>query len=59
MHHRLKVDLVYQVEKPRKGDALIQEPRADALHTYITEDWVCFGIGAFGSHLLSVGAQQK
>jgi hypothetical protein len=42
-----------------KGDALIQEPRADALHTYITEDWVCFGIGAFGFHILSAGTQQK
>ena len=59
MHYRLKVDSVYQAGKPLKGDALIHEPRADALHTYITEDWVCFGIGAFGSHMLCLGAQQK
>ena len=59
MLYRLKVDSVYQAGKSRRGDALIQEPRADALHTYMTEDWVCFGIGAFGSHILSVGAQHK
>jgi hypothetical protein len=27
-------------QKPRRDDALIQKPRADALHAYITEDWV-------------------